>query len=62
MAMRLLAKIVALFRDKSAVTSTEYAVMLALLLGACTTAVNCLGQATRNTFTNVGNSVSGTGS
>ena len=44
-------------RDDKAVTSTEYAVMLALILGICTSAINCLGLAANNTFQNVGNSI-----
>jgi Flp pilus assembly pilin Flp len=42
--------LLAFLRGQSGVTSTEYAVMLALLLGAATTAVNCMGQATRNSL------------
>jgi len=44
-------------RDEDAVTSTEYAVMLALMLGVCTSAINCLGQATNNTFQDVSDSI-----
>ena len=41
-------------------TAVEYAVMLALIVIVCLTAISSLGTAAKNTFTTVGNSVSGT--
>jgi Flp pilus assembly pilin Flp len=45
--------------DDDAVTSTEYAVMLALLLGICTSAINCLGVHSQATYQRVGDTLSG---
>jgi Flp pilus assembly pilin Flp len=56
-----LRKLFTLFADERGVTSTEYAVMLALILGTCTTAVNCLGQSANNTFQSVSSSISTSG-
>jgi Flp pilus assembly pilin Flp len=46
-----------LLRDSDGVTSTEYAIMLALILGVCTSAVNCLGYNTNRTFQNAGDAM-----
>ncbi len=46
-----------LLRDSDGVTSTEYAVVLALILGVCTTSINCLGLRTAQTFQNAGNAM-----
>jgi pilus assembly protein Flp/PilA len=43
-------------------TAVEYAVMLALIVIVCLTAISSLGTAAKNTFTEVGNSVSSTSS
>lgn len=51
-----------LFKGEAGVTSTEYAILLTLILGVCTTAINCLGQQTASTYQNVGNSLQGSGS
>jgi pilus assembly protein Flp/PilA len=45
--------------DENAATAVEYAVMLALIIVVCITAIQALGQSANNTFsytaTNVGN-------
>ena len=40
-------------------TAVEYAVMLALIIIVCLTAINSLGTNAKTTFTNVANSISG---
>jgi pilus assembly protein Flp/PilA len=43
-------------------TAVEYAVMLALIIVVCITAITTLGKNANNTFTTVGNAVGSTGS
>ncbi len=43
-------------------TAVEYAVMLALIVVVCLSAVKTVGTNAKTTFTNVGNSLAGTGS
>ena len=50
-----------LLRDSDGVTSTEYAIMLALILGVCTSAINCLGYRTSQTFQSAGNAMQTSG-
>jgi pilus assembly protein Flp/PilA len=38
-------------------TAVEYAVMLALIIIVCLTAINALGSNAKNTFNNVANSI-----
>jgi pilus assembly protein Flp/PilA len=40
-------------------TAVEYAVMLALIVIVCLTAIKSIGTNAKTTFTNVGNSLSG---
>lgn len=42
-------------------TAVEYAVMLALIVIVCLTAINSIGSNANTTFTNVANSLSGGG-
>ena len=42
-------------------TAVEYAVMLALIIIVCLTAISALGNAAKNTFTTVEQEVSGAG-
>ncbi|MCS7239297.1 MAG: Flp family type IVb pilin [Thermoguttaceae bacterium] len=42
-------------------TAVEYAVMLALIVIVCLAAISSLGTATRDTFQNVTDAISGTG-
>jgi pilus assembly protein Flp/PilA len=53
--------VVSFVKDESGPTAVEYAVMLALIIVVCITAVTALGNNAKNTFSNVG-SVVGTGS
>jgi len=50
-----------LLRDSDGVTSTEYAIMLALILGVCTSAINCLGYRTSQTFQSAGDAMQTSG-
>jgi pilus assembly protein Flp/PilA len=43
-------------------TAVEYAVMLALIIVVCISAITSLGSSTSATFSSVGNTVSSTGS
>ena len=43
-------------------TAVEYAVMLALIIVVCITAITALGSNANKTFTSVGNAVGGTSS
>ena len=43
-------------------TAVEYAVMLALIIVVCITAITALGSNANKTFTNVSNTIAGTGS
>jgi pilus assembly protein Flp/PilA len=49
-------------KDESGPTAVEYAVMLALIIVVCIAAITALGSNANNTFTSVGNAISGTGS
>ena len=49
-------------KDESGPTAVEYAVMLALIIVVCIAAITALGSNANNTFTAVGNAISGTGS
>ena len=48
--------------DESGPTAVEYAVMLALIIVVCITAVTTLGTNANNTFSYVGNKIGGAGS
>jgi pilus assembly protein Flp/PilA len=48
--------------DESGPTAVEYAVMLALIVVVCITAITALGTNANNTFSYVGNKIAGTGS
>jgi pilus assembly protein Flp/PilA len=49
-------------RNEEGPTAVEYAVMLALIIVVCITAITTLGTNANNTFSYVGNVVGGTGS
>jgi pilus assembly protein Flp/PilA len=49
-------------RREDGPTAVEYAVMLALIIVVCITAITTLGKNANNTFTSVGNSIGSTGS
>ena len=46
-------------RSEDGPTAVEYAVMLALIIIVCLTAISTLGTNTKTTFTNVANSIAG---
>jgi pilus assembly protein Flp/PilA len=45
--------------DESGPTAVEYAVMLALIIVVCITAITTLGSNANNTFSYVGNTIGG---
>ena len=49
--------VVSFLRDEGGPTAVEYAVMLALIIVVCITAITTLGKNANNTFTTVGNTV-----
>ncbi len=49
-------------KDESGPTAVEYAVMLALIIVVCITAITALGTNANNTFSYVGTQVGKTGS
>lgn len=51
---RFLKKFVNFMRAEDGPTAVEYAVMLALIIVVCLTAITTLGRNTNNTFSNVG--------
>jgi pilus assembly protein Flp/PilA len=48
-----------LIRDESGPTAVEYAVMLALIVVVCLTAIKTVGTNAKTTFTNVAGSLAG---
>jgi pilus assembly protein Flp/PilA len=61
--MRQLSKsLVNFLKDESGPTAVEYAVMLALIIVVCITAITTLGTNANNTFSYVGSKVGATGS
>jgi len=54
--------IVNFINDESGPTAVEYAVMLALIVVVCITAITTLGSNANNTFSYVGTKIGGAGS
>jgi len=54
--------VVSFLNDESGPTAVEYAVMLALIIVVCITAITALGTNANNTFSYVGTQVGKTGS
>ena len=54
--------VVSFLKDESGPTAVEYAVMLALIIVVCITAVTTLGSNANNTFSYVGSKIAGTAS
>ena len=54
--------VVSFLKDESGPTAVEYAVMLALIIVVCITAITALGTNASNTFSYVSTQVKGTGS
>jgi pilus assembly protein Flp/PilA len=53
--------VVNFLRNEDGPTAVEYAVMLALIIVVCITAITALGSNANNTFSYVGSQVGGTG-
>jgi pilus assembly protein Flp/PilA len=53
--------VVRFLRNEDGPTAVEYAVMLALIIVVCITAITALGSNANNTFSYVGTQVGGTG-
>ena len=51
--------LVSFLRDESGPTAVEYAVMLALIIVVCITAITTLGTNANNTFSYVGEKIAG---
>ena len=62
MLSRLQRQVVDFLRNEDGPTAVEYAVMLALIIVVCITAITTLGKNANNTFTSVGNSIGSAGS
>jgi pilus assembly protein Flp/PilA len=54
--------LVSFLKDESGPTAVEYAVMLALIIVVCITAITTLGTNANNTFSYVGGKIAGSGS
>ena len=54
--------VVNFLKNEDGPTAVEYAVMLALIIVVCITAITTLGSNANNTFTKVSNTIGGTGS
>ena len=54
--------LVSFLKDESGPTAVEYAVMLALIIVVCITAITTLGTNANNTFSYVGNKIGGSSS
>ena len=55
-------KLAAFLRSEDGPTAVEYAVMLALIMVVCVTAITTLGSNANNTFSYVGTQIGGAGS
>jgi pilus assembly protein Flp/PilA len=51
--------VVSFLKDESGPTAVEYAVMLALIIVVCITAITALGTNANNTFSYVGTKIAG---
>jgi pilus assembly protein Flp/PilA len=51
--------VVSFLRDESGPTAVEYALMLALIIVVCVTAITTLGTNANNTFSYTGNTIGG---
>jgi pilus assembly protein Flp/PilA len=59
MVSRFVTRLVHLVKSEDGPTAVEYAVMLALIIVVCITAIQVLGTNANSTFTTVGNAVGG---
>jgi pilus assembly protein Flp/PilA len=56
------ARVAAFLKSEDGPTSVEYAVMLALIVSVCVTAITSVGNNANKTFTTISNKLAGTGS
>jgi pilus assembly protein Flp/PilA len=56
---RLAKKLVSFLKQEDGPTAVEYAVMLALIIVVCISAISALGANANNTFSKIGSSISG---
>ena len=59
---KMLQKVADFLKREDGPTAVEYAVMLALIIVACITAITALGSNANKTFTSVGNTIGSTAS
>jgi pilus assembly protein Flp/PilA len=57
--LRFIAPVVSFLKNEDGPTAVEYAVMLALIVVVCITAITTLGTNANNTFSYVGNKIGG---
>jgi pilus assembly protein Flp/PilA len=62
MVSRFTRSVLSFLKDESGPTAVEYAVMLALIIVVCITAITTLGSNANNTFSYVGNKIGGASS
>jgi pilus assembly protein Flp/PilA len=62
MLSRFTSPIVSFLKNEDGPTAVEYAVMLALIIVVCITAITTLGTNANNTFSYVGTKIGGSGS
>jgi pilus assembly protein Flp/PilA len=62
MLTQVLRNVVSFMKDESGPTAVEYAVMLALIVVVCITAISTLGSNANNTFSYTANVIGGTAS
>jgi pilus assembly protein Flp/PilA len=59
---KMMGSVVSFLKDESGPTAVEYAVMLALIIVVCITAITTLGTNANNTFSYVGGALGGSSS
>ena len=59
--MNMLKKVTKFLKSEDGPTAVEYAVMLALIIVVCLTAIQAIGTRANATFNNVANQLGGTG-
>jgi pilus assembly protein Flp/PilA len=62
MPSRILPSVIRFLRNEDGPTAVEYAVMLALIIVVCISAITALGSSTNNTFSYVGTQIGGVSS
>jgi pilus assembly protein Flp/PilA len=62
MFQNMMKSVVSFVKDESGPTAVEYAVMLALIIVVCITAITTLGTNANSTFSSVGSTIKGSSS